>query len=530
MTPILQPAQRRSVDQPLPLSNSLASPAPQETAAAPSAPAASDSYMQARPMPSPAAAQASPELGVFLREQRSRARSGKSPQGIDEPHSTRPSEGEAGTPEVTGAGPSTPLPAAGTREIMGPYLSPLTAWPLGIRHGVIDDKSVILPLVQQAGENLRCASARLQADPEVVRAAVQSRGTAIEYASPELKKDKALALEAIRDDAKAYLLLDPKLLADPDVQLEALRLAQPRSAVAWVALAHLPEALREDPAFHLKMLRQNAWSVEDLPPKLLQDPGFLTDAAMDFPPLLDSAPLRESRDQLLAGNPQLRQRYESVTQELRQLGIEDGMRLRSADLLDKVLRNRLEPRGADARPIATVVFCKEDTDHNGAMLRHNLDELSRHYRVMYYEARTDRELVDALKDAGRDGAASLVVLGGHGTWNGINLGSVEGRIDGEKALDLEDERLLWNAGLDSAIRPDAKVVLLSCSTGKGRDSENNMANMLAGVLPGREVYAPIEPTMDQLKFDESGRFVDPSYTRGPEETYRVRLPATKEPV
>jgi hypothetical protein len=101
--------------------------------------------------------------------------------------------------------------------------------------------------------------------------------------------------------------------------------------------------------------------------------------------------------------------------------------------------------------------------------------------------------------------------------------------DRERLLDLQDERMLWNAGLDSAIRPDAKVVLMSCSTGRGKDTENNLANMLAGVLPGREVYAPVEPAMDRLKFDQSGQFLDPSYRDGPAETYRVRLPATKEP-
>jgi hypothetical protein len=56
-----------------------------------------------------------------------------------------------------------------------------------------------------------------------------------------------------------------------------------------------------------------------------------------------------------------------------------------------------------------------------------------------------------------------------------------------------------------------------------------VANLLVGVLPGREIYAPTRPTMDQLKFDENGRFVDPDYTGGAQETYRVRLPATKEP-
>ena len=61
------------------------------------------------------------------------------------------------------------------------------------------------------------------------------------------------------------------------------------------------------------------------------------------------------------------------------------------------------------------------------------------------------------------------------------------------------------ANLDSLLAPDATVVMKSCSTGKGREWLPNVANFLAGQLPGRRVFAPILPTNSQLR---SANFVE----------------------
>jgi hypothetical protein len=384
------------------------------------------------------------------------------------------------------------------------------------------DKFFVLQVVRDCGEALRHASEALRSDRQVVQAAVRSTGTAIGHAAGPLKADKVLVLEAVKDDSRAYTELAPPISDDPDVLLETLRLSAPGESAFHLALGRVRATRSGDAAFHLRLLRRNAWAIDHVPAALLQDPAFAAEAARTFPPLLDREPLVRQKERIFAGHPDVRRRHDEVRSGLERLGIEDPMRLRSAELLDEVLQNRLDPGKTD-KPMAVVVFCKSDTDHNGAMRRHNIDELSRNYRVMYYEARTDRDLIEAVRDAGRSEQASLVVIAGHGEKRTIDLGDADASGLEEFMLDHGDEAKLRAAKLEQLVRPDATVMLMSCSTGEGRGEAENIANLLARLLPGREVFAPVNPTSDQLKFDQEGRFVDPSYSRGEEETYRVRM-------
>ena len=56
----------------------------------------------------------------------------------------------------------------------------------------------------------------------------------------------------------------------------------------------------------------------------------------------------------------------------------------------------------------------------------------------------------------------------------------------------------------------------------GRNLERNIANFVAAMVPQASVYAPVNPTNNQLLLDARGRFVGPGYLGGSSETYTVR--------
>ena len=310
--------------------------------------------------------------------------------------------------------------------------------------------------------------------------------------------------------------------SDPEVIFEAARGAPSPEYV----LKNLPEALKQDHGLFLRLIGENLRVIKAIPEELLKDPKFLTEAATVYPPILDEAKGPISRDALLAADPALNKRYTSVKKVLQELQIEDPIRLQYPSLLEELMRNRVEPRAADdGRPTALVIFAKKESDSNGALNNHNLDELAKHYRIMYYEARTEQDFIDAVKDSARAGAAALVDVSAHGRQSLMNLG--EAKYSGqheEYQVDLGDEAQLRAAELEKYVQPDATILLESCSQGAGEGKENNQANMFARVFPGREVIAPttlIQPS--RYEFDEQGLVSGPTWTGPATRTYRVRV-------
>src|SRR5438034_267961 len=79
----------------------------------------------------------------------------------------------------------------------------------------------------------------------------------------------------------------------------------------------------------------------------------------------------------------------------------------------------------------------------------------------------------------------LVMLAGHGHPTAMTLSSGFGE---ERTLDVGDAPKL--SGMARAVAVGGSVVLKSCDTGDARDAAPNVANMLAGVFPHANVYAP----------------------------------------
>jgi hypothetical protein len=248
--------------------------------------------------------------------------------------------------------------------------------------------------------------------------------------------------------------------------------------------------------------------------------------AMAFPPILDDARFSARRVALLAASPELQARYSSVQKALQEFHIDDPMRLRNPALLDEVLRNRQEARAAgDTRPTAVLVYAKHDTDAYGALDIHNIDELTKYYRVMYYEAGTEQDFMDAMVDGGRQGAAALLAIDGHGAKSALNLGGTHDLKQHEDLMiDLSDEDQFRAAGLEKSLRSDARIYLDACSQGEGGTDPANDANMFARLFPGREVFAsPTSIVGSLFPLDKQGRVDAPSWETTGSETYRARV-------
>ena len=343
---------------------------------------------------------------------------------------------------------------------------------------------------------------------------------------------KQEALAALRQDPRIHRDFGFPLVDDPDILFEAARLSGNPERV----LAYMPPELRKDREWLLKMAKTNIWTLNCVPDEILKDPKFMTEVAMAFPPLLDDPKFKPRKQELLDASPALKERYETVKKACAELHIDDPMRLRSAALLDEVVHNRQSARAAnDSRPTAVVVYAKQDTDHNDSLKGHNIDELTKHYRVMFYEARTEQDFINAVCDGGKDGKAALVAVDGHGTRSEMNLGDAVYRGDQakheENRLDIGDEAQFRAAGLEKFVEPNATILLEACSNGADKASGDNPANMFARIFPGRDVYAPDRPVeIIRIDLDEKGQVRGPSWTGQDDATYKAHVDPGAAPV
>jgi hypothetical protein len=147
--------------------------------------------------------------------------------------------------------------------------------------------------------------------------------------------------------------------------------------------------------------------------------------------------------------------------------------------------------------------------------------LERGYDLIICESETDRELAERLRNGGvlagsplaRTRRLDLLIIGGHGTADAINLGEGYGK---QFDLDLSDHGWLEELPWLEQLRPEAAVLLFSCFTGaedggaprKYAPPANRFGNMMEmmAALTGRTVFAPRVATgIGWLEFDSSRR-------------------------
>lgn len=293
------------------------------------------------------------------------------------------------------------------------------------------------------------------------------------------------------------------------------------------------------------MTRRQPTTIRDvLPESLVQDlqvaVGYwITDPVHRDPPRVDDEFLGAAaerslgafvtrgflRDALFNARPEFRERYEQMRNALARLRIAHPYRF-STEGLSEIIENRINRRQPeDHRPTAVLVYSR--VDHNGALAMHELDQLRKTHRVLYYEAATDTELASVLREArAHDGRASLIVLSGHGSSQFMSVGGVDPRTDGVTAsqrealyLDASDQKEL--ASLSQLAEAGADVVLISCLVGQGRGREMNVANAVAQGVPQARVWSSEEETNVRFIVDAKEKKVVPQFLSGSATTYVI---------
>lgn len=177
----------------------------------------------------------------------------------------------------------------------------------------------------------------------------------------------------------------------------------------------------------------------------------------------------------------------------------------------EIVRNRILDR-PDGRPLALVVFPHPRSDYNKAF-EHDTDLFSQFikegYRMMYYEASTDRQFYSILKLATNRQRARVIIIGGHGSRKTINFGYNYWKGSSYYYafhLDTRDKKRMIKRKIGSAIEVGGSILLYSCSTGQGREQKTNMANVMREVfLPWvARIWSPVRPSSgpDRIIFDK----------------------------
>ncbi|MFA6358365.1 MAG: HEAT repeat domain-containing protein [Candidatus Omnitrophota bacterium] len=173
-------------------------------------------------------------------------------------------------------------------------------------------------------------------------------------------------------------------------------------------------------------------------------------------------------------------------------------------------RERAEP---DGRPLAVLlypsgtvdIFIKHDFTHD--LIMHN-------YRVMYYAVDSVIDLICYLEIASDKQQASIIMIGGHGSQQGIALGRM--------SLRRSHYPLFSSANLSGTLKEGGVIVLESCLTGKGAEGADNIANMFF------KVWEEVDPVVfsatgsfskRELIFGEKGDVVNVEFSRTISKTF-----------
>lgn len=114
----------------------------------------------------------------------------------------------------------------------------------------------------------------------------------------------------------------------------------------------------------------------------------------------------------------------------------------------------------------------------------------------------------------------LLPSGGHGNRETLNLGrpgwreKVRARIAIEEYdhlyLDITDGEQFERMG--SFLAPGATIVLVSCSTGKGGDEDENLATVMHAAIPHTRLHAPMVGTgLRRISVTRRGKVRDVRY-------------------
>ncbi|MCC7383309.1 MAG: DUF4116 domain-containing protein [Deltaproteobacteria bacterium] len=345
-----------------------------------------------------------------------------------------------------------------------------------------------------------------------------------------LRLEGRLYRELPRELQRSERLLAAALTNAPevlDVAPEELKTLE--RARAWVAenprvFRHLDLAFRRDRSLALAAVAANHTQIHAVDPSLFDDTKFLA-ACVELNPFVWNELASRRRREITEAFPALAHRYDDVRRDLDRLGISKLERFHDDwPLLKTIIENRAGGRTDDPRPVAVMIYAKED--YNDALTVNSAKDLSRHYRVMYYEASSLGGLTDALHDATLHRRASILEIAGHGSPSLLALGAPDPankgpRGPGSAYLKQEDGRLLANARAGSRVLPGGHVVLKSCLNAEGTDLLENVANTVGQIFRHAHVEAARDTMMSRIRLHDDGRFRSGGIEGSRARTYRI---------
>ncbi|MDP1920584.1 MAG: hypothetical protein Q8L14_30355 [Myxococcales bacterium] len=349
-------------------------------------------------------------------------------------------------------------------------------------------------------------SPALLADPAVARRLVEVHGASFEFLPAALQADEAIA-RAAANDPRAYGTWGSKLPQRREWVVGALE----RDPALFPQLS---PSLRADRQVAFTAVALDATQLAKVELPLRDEPTFLIEAAKVNPLVLfELGPTH--RASLLGQDAGLAASWQALEKDLSGLGIHSLERFHGKGaLLEQILVNR-RAGPEDTRPIAVIVSSSEDWN-GGIAAGNTIEQLTQHYRVMYYEADSEGHVVQALRNATRFQKAEVLVVAAHGSQGVAAFGASDPRLSGQDGpsaatLDLNDQNLFALHGLRERLAPEGHVVMMSCSTGHGRNAGDNIANLMVRMFPQANVWAPTEPTNVDFRLDAQGRFRHPGF-------------------
>ncbi len=360
------------------------------------------------------------------------------------------------------------------------------------------DRTFVLKEVKKNGIMLSRANKVLQNDREIVRAAVESNSNALLYAGPEQKKDPELARIAVEKNGSCWRYIDVSLMNDKNFALLALN--NDPSMILDIR-NHFPE----DQDIWLKTTEGNMNYVELIPQKLLQSDRFLERLAehVRWPDIVRTDAVR---------SPLMEKLYtlqRPVIDELCALNIYHPERFKNMKEARAIIAARKDiPTGK------TALLTYPEFDDTHAFENNQISELiKKGYTVIYHEVPDENAFYAVIKKEASRHPVSVLVIAGHGRSSSIHLkeyAPTTSKIDEQWYLDLADETELRE--LDTFL-DGTHIVMESCSTGKGKETGDNMVNMFRRALPhAKKIFGPTDDTsVSNYIYSSAGEVIDVLY-------------------
>lgn len=354
------------------------------------------------------------------------------------------------------------------------------------------DKEAVLNVVRECGPMLQLAAPSLQKQKDVVLVAVEENFSAFQYADPLLRKDGEYVLTLMAIDPRVVWYADESLGENRDFILKAVK-------IYGLALQIADDSLKSEKEVVLTAVGQNGEAIR-YAGLLGNDTDVLFTATRQLGHLVPG----KTEIYLRALNIEFMSKwhiYPGMHSALT-VGDEEGV-------ISEVILNRIMLK-ADGRPLAIIVYPK--VDWNEALRPNslwgnsfaNVEELrGKGYRVLYYEARTETDLYDAIRENGAAQKISVLLIAGHGTPETIDFGGNYQLRNEVYYLGFNDMNEMRELG--GIMAEDCVVILASCSTGAGRW---NIARALGRTWPQCGIFAPKQDSGGfGFRYNENNRVI-----------------------